>query len=252
MMSTSTIEVGHRLLDREADQRGLRLDVHPVEVALEAELGGEVAGDHPLGQEPPADGHQVCEADEEHQDPERRELEHRERLADEFVGDVAREDVRCRPDQAERPAEHRGVREGDEEFGGGDARASSARSVTIGMNIATTGVLMIKPASGPVIPTVAPRSRVASPRVNAAMRAPSRLIAPVDWPPALRTYIARMVTVAGEANPCRAVRPSTPVHGSRTTSATTTEMAVTSGGDGLGDEQCHRDRDEREDDERLG
>jgi hypothetical protein len=134
----------------------------------------------------------------------------------------------------------------------GETRASSARSVTIGMNIATTGVLMIKPASGPVIPTVAPRSRVASPRVNAAMRAPSRLIAPVDWPPALRTYIARMVTVAGEANPCRAVRPSTPVHGSRTTSATTTEMAVTSGGDGLGDEQCHRDRDEREDDERLG
>jgi hypothetical protein len=41
----------------------------------------------------------------------------------------------------------------------GETWLSSARSVTIGMNIATTGVLLMNPASGAVSPTVAPSKR---------------------------------------------------------------------------------------------
>ncbi len=105
---------------------------------------------------------------------------------------------------------------------------SSARPVTIGMNTATTGVLFTKPAIGPVVQTVATSARNSDPPVKSARDTPSRSTTPVFWTPALSMYMAMMVTVAGFAKPEIASRAPTPVHGSRTTSAATTAMAVTS------------------------
>jgi hypothetical protein len=114
----------------------------------------------------------------------------------------------------------------------GDRFASSARSVIIGMNTATTGVLLIKPAVKPVDPTVAPSSLRWLPRVNRAMSAPSRSTIPVSCTPTLRMSIAGVVTVAGLAKPAIAETESTPVQGSNTTRATSTPVAVTSLGTG--------------------
>jgi hypothetical protein len=68
------------------------------------------------GREPPADREQVRGADEEDDDAEFRELEHRERMAEQLSGEVAREDVRRRADERQRPAEHRRVGEREEEL----------------------------------------------------------------------------------------------------------------------------------------
>ena len=107
---------------------------------------------------------------------------------------------------------------------------SFARSVIVGTNTATTGVLLTIPAIGSVVPIVAASARVSLPRVNPARWRPSRWTTPVFWTPALSMYIATMVTVAALANPEIASRGPTPVHGSSTASETMMPIAVTSFG----------------------
>jgi hypothetical protein len=50
----------------------------------------------------------------------------------------------------------------------GESLLCSARSEIIGMNTATTGVLLMNPAIGPVVPTVAASARNSLPFVRSA------------------------------------------------------------------------------------
>ena len=105
-----------------------------------------------------------------------------------------------------------------------------ARSVIIGMNTATTGVLLRNPDSGPVAPTVAASARPSLPRVSCARYTPSRWTSPVCWIPALSMNIATIVIVAVFENPEIACWVLTPVTGSRAASVTMTPTAVISFG----------------------
>jgi hypothetical protein len=111
------LRVREQLRGPVSDQRRVSRNANPREVPLDVEPGREVGlWLDPCGREPPPDRHEVRAADHEDDHAQLGELEHRDRATEKLLGEVARQDVRRGADQRQRPPEHRGVGEREEEL----------------------------------------------------------------------------------------------------------------------------------------